>query len=96
MTKAELVLNSCQDLVQNFGRVIGTVSSKATANSTCLQSEMKGSMPLSDGSLAVSTLSTRSDLEKYVQDAVSHFMSKLHELQGNKIDLGLWLQLSRL
>ena len=33
------------------------------------------------------------DLEKYVQDAVSHFMSKLHELQGSKIGLGLRLQL---
>ena len=32
-------------------------------------------------------------LEKYVQDAVSYFMNKLHELQGNKIDLGLWPQL---
>ena len=32
-------------------------------------------------------------LEKYVQDAVSHFMMKLYETQGNKIDLGVWLQL---
>ena len=48
--KAEPVLNSVQDLVQSFGRVIGTVSSKATANSICSQSKMKGSMPLGQGS----------------------------------------------
>jgi hypothetical protein len=33
------------------------------------------------------------DLEKYVEDAVSHFISKLHKMQGNEVDLGVWLQL---
>lgn len=33
------------------------------------------------------------DLEKYVDDALSYFISKLHEMQGNEIDLGVWLQL---
>ena len=32
-------------------------------------------------------------LEKYVEDAVHHFVNKLHEMQGTEIDLGLWLQL---
>jgi hypothetical protein len=32
------------------------------------------------------------DLEKCVQDAVAHFISKLHEMQGTKLDLGVWLQ----
>jgi hypothetical protein len=60
MTEAELVLNSYQDLAQNFGRAIGTLSSKTTTNSTYSQGETKGTMPLSDGSLAASTLSIRS------------------------------------
>jgi hypothetical protein len=33
------------------------------------------------------------DLGKYVQDAVAHFVSKLHETQVTKLDLGGWLQL---
>lgn len=33
------------------------------------------------------------DLEKCIQDAVTHFISKLHEMQGTKFDLGVWLQL---
>lgn len=33
------------------------------------------------------------DLEKYVQEAVHHFVTRLYETQGTKIDFGLWLQL---
>lgn len=33
------------------------------------------------------------DLETYVDDAVSHFMTKMRELQGRNVNMGLWVQL---
>ena len=33
------------------------------------------------------------DLEKYVEDAVAHFMTKMNELQGQSVDMGNWVQL---
>ena len=41
----------------------------------------------------VYALDSLKDLEKYVQEAVHHFIAILHETQGTKIDLGVWLQL---
>jgi hypothetical protein len=32
-------------------------------------------------------------LEKYVEDAVSHFMVKMGEIQGQNMDMGNWVQL---
>ncbi len=33
------------------------------------------------------------DLEIYVDDAVSHFMTKMREMQGQNVNMGLWVQL---
>lgn len=33
------------------------------------------------------------DLEIYVDDAVSHFITKLGEMQGQNVNMGLWVQL---
>ena len=33
------------------------------------------------------------DLETYVDDAVSHFMTKMRDMQGQSINMGLWVQL---
>lgn len=33
------------------------------------------------------------DLESYVDDAVSHFMTKMRALQGQNVNMGLWVQL---
>lgn len=33
------------------------------------------------------------DLEKYVEDAVAHFITKMNELQGQRVDMGNWVQL---
>lgn len=33
------------------------------------------------------------DLEPYVENAVSHFMNKMEEFEGESINLGEWLQL---
>lgn len=33
------------------------------------------------------------DLEPYVDDAVSHFMTKMRGMQGQNINMGLWVQL---
>lgn len=33
------------------------------------------------------------DLEIYVDDAVSHFMAKMREMQGQNVNMGLWVQL---
>ncbi|MCJ1225072.1 hypothetical protein MMC12_001721 [Toensbergia leucococca] len=33
------------------------------------------------------------DLEKYVDDAVMHFMAKMSGMQGQGVDMGLWVQL---
>lgn len=33
------------------------------------------------------------DLEKYVDDAVDVFMTKMQEMQGQSVDMGLWVQL---
>ena len=33
------------------------------------------------------------NLEKYVDDAMSHFMMKMREMQGQNVNMGLWVQL---
>lgn len=33
------------------------------------------------------------DLEIYVDDAVSHFVTKMRGLQGRNVNMGLWVQL---
>jgi len=33
------------------------------------------------------------DLEIYVDDAVSHFMTKMRQLQHQSVNMGLWVQL---
>lgn len=33
------------------------------------------------------------DLEKYVDDAVDVFMTKMQEMQGQSVNMGLWVQL---
>lgn len=33
------------------------------------------------------------DLEKYVDDAVDVFKTKMQELQGRSVNMGLWVQL---
>ena len=33
------------------------------------------------------------DLEQYVDDAVDVFMTKMKEMQGQSVNMGLWVQL---
>jgi hypothetical protein len=91
MAEAEHVLNSYQDLAQNLGESdwysVFQDHHKFAGRDEGVHASRRRLVS------RIYAIDSFKDLEKYAQDAVSHFMSKLHELQGSKIGLGLRLQL---
>jgi cytochrome P450 len=39
------------------------------------------------------SLDNLKSLEPYVNETISHFVGKMHDLQGSRVDMGKWMQL---